>query len=219
MKVLGKWSVAWILKLLISLIWYFLIVLLIVLIAGFAYIWSRPTYHLDDWPIAVDSKEACYEITPRTPAISAACVTPIESSLSFDIDHNWKTYTIQLSSVLIFLGIILRIIYHLRKILITCIEQNPFDHKNVRRLREVALLIFVTPFLGVLRFVLVNLYIRANFDFPVPVNRFMNRDIGLAGDALDYFGWDWLLFAMAFLILAEVFRLGSSYREDSISII
>jgi len=63
------------------------------------------------------------------------------------------------------------------------------------------------------------LYIRANFDFPVPVNRFINWDIGLAGDALDYFGWDWLLFAMAFLILAEIFSLGIHYREDSTSIV
>jgi hypothetical protein len=219
MKVLGKWSVAWILKVILSITWYFLILLLVLLLAGFAYVWTQDQYHLDDWPIAIDQDAVCYEITSNNPAISTASVRPVENILKFRIDHNWKTYTIQLCSAIVFIGIILRILYQLRRVLATLIDKNPFDKANVRRLREIALLVLLTPFLGVLRFVIVNLYIRANFDFQVPVNRFLDWDIGLAGDAIDYFGWDWLLFAMAFMVLAEVFRLGAFYKEDSTSIV
>ena len=59
----------------------------------------------------------------------------------------------------------------------------------------------------------------SKFDFPVDPGFFINWDLGMVGNILSRFKWEYFLFGFGILALSEVFKKGLEYQEDSSSIL
>jgi len=92
------------------------------------------------------------------------------------------------------------------------VKKNPFVWENVRRFRLIALLVMIIPFFQGLWYMLASIYYHSNFSFEAPPHN-------LFKDFINHFPLKYILLGFVLLIMAEIFRIGTEYREDSQSII
>lgn len=221
MRVIGKRSVASLLKFMVDLVWYIAIAALSVAFVFF--IWklflSGPAYEIHHWPIHLESSVESIGISPVGDGIELLELKIDEAEISFRTRGDWKPKVIQMANLIIEGCLLLLIVHNLRRIIGSIVNRNPFIQENVARFRKVALLFIGITVFEAIRGTLIAVYLRSRFltgNFNNPYNPLQ---LGVFGDFIRSFEWHLIFIALAMLVLGEVFRLGLEYKEDSQSIV
>jgi len=212
MKWLGKKSVASVLKWIND---FFLILFslgYLGMIILFSIRFSNASYDMYDWPIELDPKFSSHSVIPITSGKEVIEITSTQYQISFHTERDWVTIIYILIGGTLALAWMIRFLWLIRQILISMIRENPFSRANAIRFRHIGFLIMVLPVLMALRHLVTSLYIHAHFTVPgpaySPVRTFFN-----------HFDLGFIFLGLLILLLAEIFRLGTEYKEDSQSIV
>lgn len=207
MQLLGKRSLAWALKWLNdAAILLFLVTLVSVLV--FMAIRSPRGATLPfslDLPLPnqiVESTSAEKEVTE---------VVSRYTSIGFQTESDWQQEFLGFSGMLVGFGLIIWILWLLRKILVSLVAKQPLTEANARHFRSIGLLIAVSVVWEGFWRILVYFYLQQHFQLP--------PSPGLLRVLVEHFELTDLFEALLILLMAEVLRLGATYRADSETII
>ena len=204
MKLLGRWSLASLMKLVIDVPYYFLLVVLPVVFAGALWmvLTGRSGSVLFGMPVQFQLDPASHLFVTARHDIQAVSITQAHGTLQF----RGGSIGIALAGLgygIISLGVVLFVLNRLRAIFRTLRDQNPFVALNASRIRMIGIVIV----LGQLASTgLAALYAER-----------VTREISVAGLTLnaDLSINSWVIFSgLILLMLAEVFRLGADMKGD-----
>ena len=212
MKWLGKKSVASMLKwindgflLLFGLVFLSLIIFIVIR-------FSRPSYEVYDWPIELKQKATSHSVQTLTPNKEVIKITSDHYKISFRTNRDWGTIAYLLGGGTLAFAWMIRFLWLIRHILKSMVHKNPFTRDNALRFRQIGFLIMGLPVLMALRHLVTSWYLSAHFSFPgppfSPIRAFFN-----------HFDFGFIFLGLLILLLAEIFRLGTEYKEDSQSIV
>jgi hypothetical protein len=212
MNILGKKSLAAVMKLFFELFMIVWIIFWTGLLIFLGIRFSNPTYPVMDLPIYHYTSIPTDGIKVITPGKELIDIQSRALYFRFQTERDWETIVLSIIGILSSFIISLWALWLVRNILVSLVKKNPFIRENVRRFRMIALLAFIVPVLGSLWGTSIFLYIRTHFSFSDslsnPISYFFSN-----------FDWKFILFGFLILIMAEIFRLGMEYREDSQSIV
>ena len=204
MKVIGKRSIASVLKFIITAAWYLQFVLLAFVLGVLLLVFFSKDFVDSDLEVKLVQPQTIEEVASANPAFWDASLKLNEGVLHYKTRIDWKLVLFSLSYVLIFFGLTLSVTYLLRKIFSTLTHETPFIHENAVRIRKIAFLIML---LAPLEFTeKVYHHLVASYYFT------------LAGDRIAThltFDFQKLLFGLILLIIAEVFRVGTQLKEEN----
>ncbi len=206
MKLLGRWSLASFLKLMVDVPYYFLLVLLPLVFAGA--LWMLLTGHSGsiqfDIPVRFQLDPATHPFSSARSDIQVVAITDARGSLQFrggvpSMAVAWAG----LGYGIISLGVFLFVLNRLRAIFRTLRDQNPFVERNASRIRMIGIVLvagqFASRALGALYAARII------------------REISVAGLTLtpDFSLNAWVILSgLILLMLAEVFRLGGAMKGE-----
>ena len=211
MKALGDRSISSLFKKVITIAWYLEFLLLL----------TPPLVFMDDdgiryrWPVtvqAVDTKPLIHatkdEIT-HFKLLERSDVHPSNSqTLSFE-DASTGRRLLQTLHNLIYIGLIMFVTWHLKKIFSGFSDNQPFLGNNASRIKWIAFSILFLVFFDILEDLFHLMY--------------TSSTIVLSGATFDQFNinFDFRTFflGLLLLIIAEIFRRGFEYQSDSESIL
>ena len=207
MQLLGKRSLAWVLKWLNDVaIVLFTITLVSVLV--FMAIRSPRGATLPfslDFPLPnqiVESTSGGKEVTS---------VVARYTSIGFQTEIDWQQEVLGFSGMVVGFGLIIWILWLIRKILVSLVAGQPLTEANARHFRSIGFLFVVSMVFDGFWRMLVYFYLQQHFQLP-PSPGFFRV---LSG----HFELTELFKALLILLMAEVLRLGAKYRVDSETVI
>jgi len=222
MKMLGKRSVASLLYIGTTIFWYTLLGFSIITFLTFiiAPFFIKPeNLNLSHWPIYMNPSSITYSIEPLQSIFRNVRLEPVELHLTFANRPNDLPLLFQFAGLMTVLTIVLIIVNQLRRAIKTAARSNPFDAANVRRFRIMGLMFLVLPFFETIYILISNLYMKAHFRFEPSDGRILIWNLGLAGELIKDFNWGPIFVGIVVFILAEIFKMGLHYQEDSTAII
>jgi len=211
MKALGKRSISAVLKKIITIVWYLEFLLLL----------TPPLVFMDDdgirysWPVTLQTSDTSPVIKATKNEIKhfklleRSDVHPRSAqTLSFE-DASTGRRLLQTLHNLIYIGLIMFITWHLKKIFSGFSNDQPFLDNNAARIKWIAFSILFLVFFDILEDVFHLMY--------------TSSTIILSGATFDQFpiNFDFRTFflGLLLLIIAEIFRKGYEYQSDSESIL
>jgi hypothetical protein len=212
MKALGNRSLSSLFKRLLTLVWYLEFLLLL----------TPPLVFLDNdgisysWPITLTSSKTNPIIAPVSDKISNFQLTGrldtkkanAEQILSFD-DSTLGRRWLQTLHNLIYIGLIMFVTWHLKKIFSGFSANQPFRDNNATRIKWIAFSILFLTCFDILETIFHRMY--------------TSSTILLSGATLDpiqiKFDVRTFLLGLILLIVAEAFKKGYDYQVDSESIL
>ena len=207
MQLLGKRSLAWALKWLNdAAIVLFLVTLVSVLV--FMAIRSPRGGTLPfslDLPLPnqiVESTSAEKEVTE---------VVSRYTSIGFQTESDWQQEVLGFSGMVVGFGLIIWVLWLIRKILVSLVAKQPLTEANARHFRSIGLLIVVSVVWEGFWRILVYFYLQQHFQLP--------PSPGFLRVLVEHFELTDLFEALLILLMAEVLRLGATYRADSETVI
>jgi hypothetical protein len=221
MRVIGKRSIASLLKLIFDFVWYIAIVLYSGTFIFFmwTFLLSGPSYEIHGWPVDFDPSVETTGIRPISGDIEILEIVIDKAEIGFRTSGDWRPKAIRLASLIIGCCMSLLIVYNLRRIIGSIVNSNPFIQENVARFRKVAVLFVGITVFEAIRSTLIAVYIRSRFVTGNLDNLFDTSRLGAFGDFVRSLNGHLIFIALAMLILGEIFRLGLEYKEDSQSIV
>jgi len=215
-----KFSAARLVQIIVNFLWIMALVISGLLFIGFFFIaFFRPDYNPGGWSIMLDPDSLRHSIKSIVPELGKIAIEPSQIEMEFESPTTFGTIFFQFSRVVIAVSVLLSLLFHIRKIAYTWPNNNPFSQLNIERLKKIAYLLILIPFLLTLDLLSTHYFLIAKFDFPVDPGFFIDWNIGMVGNLLNRFQWEYLIFGFGILALAQVFRTGLEYQEDSTSII
>jgi serine phosphatase RsbU (regulator of sigma subunit) len=205
MKLLGRWSLASFMKLVIDVSYYFLLVVLSVAFAIVLWLALTSGNHGSiefEMPVRFQLDSATHHIVTSGPDIQSASITKAHGTLQVTSPVSSMGWA-GLSYGIISLGVVLFVLNRLRAIFRTLRDQNPFVALNASRIRMIGILLV----LGEL----------ASKGLGAWYAERIAREISVAGLTLnaDFSINSWVIFSgLILLMLAEVFRLGADMKGD-----
>ena len=209
MKVLGRWSLASVMKILIDVPYFALLVILP--LVGALTLWAvlsaRAGGRTDKFqisiPVRFELDEARHPFTSAHPDVRRVAIANAHGDLTVDGASSLGVGWAGLGLAIVGLATALFILGLLRAIFGTLRDQNPFVARNAARIRTVGVVLV----LGQLALGALAAWLAAS----------VTRQVAIAGVAFhaspSFNGW--VLFSGVILILlAEVFRLGSEMKGD-----
>jgi serine phosphatase RsbU (regulator of sigma subunit) len=207
MKLLGRWSLASFIKLVIDVPYYFLLVILPVVFAIALWLALTPGHSGSvqiEIPVRLQLDPASHTIVTSRPDIQAVSITQAHGTLQVRARVSrmgiaWAGWGYGIIS----LGVVLFVLNRLRAIFLTLRGQNPFVALNASRIRMIGIVLV----LGEL----------ANTGFGAWYAERVRREISMTGLTLnaDWSIHGWVIFSgLILLTLAEVFRLGADMKGD-----
>jgi|GEM_PF-5016885 len=211
MKALGDRSISSILTKVITVVWYLEFLLLL----------TPPLVFMDDdgirysWPVTLETVGTKPTIHPTKNEIThfklleRSDVHPADAqTLSFE-DASTGRRLLQTLHNLVYIGLIMFITWHLKKIFSGFSNDQPFLDNNAARIKWIGFSILFLVFFDVLEDVFHFMY--------------TSSTIALTGATFDQFNinFDFRTFflGLLLLIMAEIFRKGYEYQSDSESIL
>ena len=222
MRIIGKRSIASLLKLVIDIVWYAAIVLYSATFVFFIwtyFISSGPSYEIHGWPIYLESGAARSTVSPTAGGIEILEIAVDEAEIGFRASGDWRPKIIRLVSLIAGGSMGLLIVHNLRRIIGSAAKRNPFIRENVSRFRNVAYLFIGVAVFEAIRGTVIAAYIRSHFSMENLNYRFSPLGLEPLGDFIRSFSGHLIFLALMMLVLGEIFRLGLEYREDSQSIV
>lgn len=221
MRILGKYSVASLLKVLVNLgfgfTFFFFSALLIVF--TFIFFFNGPEYDIHGWTIRADVPLEAFEVTPIDPGIRVLELQIENPQIGFITPRSWETIAIQYGTVLGGFLIMLFFFKHLRRIATAIAANNPFTAETVSSFRRLTLYMFAGAPLTLAREGAISLYIRSHFEVGTERLHFGMWGLGTLGDILESGVMIFVFLGLCLLVMAEIFRIGFEYKQDSQSIV
>lgn len=206
MKLLGRWSLASFMKLVIDVPYYFLLVVLPVIFAGA--LWMMLTGHIGsvqfETPVRFQLDAGSHPFVTSQRDIQDVSITQAHGTLLFRgggsrMGIAWTG----LGYGIISMGIALFVLNRLRAIFRTLRDQNPFVAPNASRIRLIGIVLVMGPL--------------ASTGLGAWYAERVTKEISVAGLTLsaDWSVNTWVIFSgLILLMLAEVFRLGADMKGD-----
>jgi hypothetical protein len=207
MKLLGRWSLASFIKLVIDVPYYFLLVVLPVVFVAALWLALTPAHSGSvqiEIPVRFQLDPASHPIVTSRQDIQDVSITQVHGTLQVRgrvsrMGIAWAGWGYGIISI----GVVLFVLNRLRAIFRTLRNQNPFVPLNASRIRMIGIVLV----LGEL----------ANTGLGAWYAERVTREISAAGLTLNA-DWSlngWVIFSgLILLMLAEVFRLGSEMKGD-----
>jgi serine phosphatase RsbU (regulator of sigma subunit) len=206
MKLLGRWSLASFMKLVIDVPYYFLLVVLPIVFAGALWmvLTGRSGSVQFETPVQFQLDPGSHPFVTSQHNIQDVAITQAHGTLQFRgggsrMGIAWTG----LGYGIISMGVALFVLNRLRAIFRTLRDQNPFVAPNASRIRLIGIVLVMGP--------LASTALGAWYAERV------TREISVAGLALnaDWSVNTWVIFSgLILLMLAEVFRLGADMKGD-----
>ena len=221
MRVIGKRSIASFLKFMTDFVWYFAIVVFSGIFIYFIWMFflSGPSYEVHGWPVYFEPRVEASGIRPISGDMEILEIEIDRAEIGFRTSGDWQPKAIRLVSLIIGGLMILLIVHHLRRIIGSIVNSNPFIQENVARFRKIALLFIGVTVFGAIRGTLIGIYIRSRFVTDNFNNPFNPLELGVFGIFLRSISAHLIFIALVMLVLGEIFRLGLEYKEDSHAIV
>jgi len=221
MRILGKYSVASLLKILVNLgyglsIFFFSALLLVF---TFVFFFQGPRYDIHGWKIRADVPVEAFEVRSLDPDIEVIELQIENPQIGFITPRSWETIAIQYGTVLGGFLIMLMFFKHLRRIATAIAANNPFTKETVDSFRRLSLYMFAGAPLTLAREGAISLYVRSHFEAGYPRLHFGSSDLGTMGDILESGVMIFIFLGLCLLVMAEIFRIGFEYKQDSQSIV
>jgi serine phosphatase RsbU (regulator of sigma subunit) len=209
MKLLGRWSLASFMKVVIDVPYYLLLVLVPVVVvfvlwAALAPGRSEPLRLDLEIPVRFQLDPASHPFTAARQDVRAVSITKANGTLKVE-GGGWSRGIVcaVVGLAAIALGVVLFVFNRLRAILRTLRDQNPFVALNASRIRMIGIVLILGPVAS------------AGLDAWLAAEA--TRDISVAGltFSADLSLNTWAVFSgLVLLMLAEVFRLGAEMKGD-----
>jgi serine phosphatase RsbU (regulator of sigma subunit) len=208
MKLLGRWSLASFMKLVIDVPYYFLLYgVLPALFAIAVWLALTPGYSGSvnfDIPVRFQLDPASHPLVTARHDVQAVSITQAHGTLL--VTGRASSMGIALAGLgygIISLGVIVFVLNRLRAIFRTLRDQNPFVRPNAKRIRLIGIVLVMGPL--------------ASTGLDAWYAERVTRNISMAGLTLNA-DWSvnaWVIFSgLILLMLAEVFRLGAEMKGD-----
>jgi hypothetical protein len=216
MKLLGMRSLAWVLKWLTTVaILFWAAILLWVLPVGVRES-LRPSYVVPDFPISYHWSYPGPLNDVIRPVGSDKEVIELESRmavLTFRTEGGAPVRILGLSGLTVMIGLLIGILWLLRRVLGSLVEGRPLTEVNARRFRWMGILIVGLWASMALFGILGHLYLQSHFDMP--------PNPGLPGpmSLIMTLPTTKLFLGLLIILMAEVMRLGAEHRADSEAVI
>ncbi|MBC8343568.1 MAG: DUF2975 domain-containing protein [Bacteroidetes bacterium] len=209
------------LKYLMNVLWYGVMIFGGLLILAFIILplfveWKH--LHLNWWYVYMDP---CCSVFPIEAKIEGMEVRVIikDIFLVFSDPPNYLPIAIQFLGVSTALLLTFGFVGYLRKIVFSVSDENPFCNENVVMLRKLAYILFIWTIFEQVFILVQNLYAMSVFEFRLLPGKFLFWELGLAGEMIKDFNWTFVVLGIIILVLAEIFKKGMYFKEDSSSII
>jgi hypothetical protein len=216
MKLTGKRSLAWVLKWLTTLAILFWAAILI-------WVWPvgvreslRPSSVVPDFPISYHWTYPGPLDDVIRPITADKEVIELEShmaTLTFRTEGGTPVRLLGLSGLTVMMGLLMGILWLLRKVLGSLVEGQPLTEVNARRFRWMGILIVGLWASMALFGILGHMYLQSNFDMP--------PNPGLSGpiSLIMTLPTTKLFLGLLIILMAEVMRLGAEHRADSEAVV
>jgi len=201
MKTLGKKSLSAIIATIINIIWWLewagcIAVIALTIIAGHI----RKVFAFDI-PITFTQKTIAAPVVSISKDFPDAILNTTSGDLFFPLPGSWQNMLIIISAVVLVFAGIATITYQLKVIFSNFSNNLPFNELNISRIRNIA---FVLMAYSILQWV-VN----------IGVNQILIRNINWKHMQLTYsFNISFMIMGILLIIVAEVFKLGTSLEEE-----
>lgn len=214
MQLLGKRSLAWVLKWITTLVILFwaailLWVLPLAVMNGF-----RSSHVVHDFPIAyhwtypgppteiiqpISSDKEVIELEVRLAAITFRTLGSVQGTI------------LALFGLILWIGLVIWILWILRKILVSLVAGQPLIEANARRFRGIGILIVCLAVQTSLFRTLGHFYLQSHFELP--------PSPGLMSLIQTTLPMGQLFLGLLILLMAEVMRIGAEHRLDSEAVV
>lgn len=204
MKTLGKKSLAYVLKVLLNILWVVQIIFFSLIFFGMIiYFATSKEYTFNGWPVILPVDSYSTQVSPTSPKLSDAKVKVEKASLSFRTQSDWQIVALALTDIIVGFGISLTVTYQLRKIFATLTQADPFVASNAARIRIIGFVLISFPLVSALLGTITNQFVQKHF---------------VAGKNALLFRYDlelsWVFTGLVILVIAEVFRTGAKLKEE-----
>ena len=208
MQLLGKRSLAWGLKWINdAAILFFLVILVVVLV--FMAVRSPQGGEL---PFSLNFPLPNQIVLPASADIEVTGVTSRYTAIAFTkSERDWQGALLGFSGMVVGFGLIIWILWLLRKILVNLVAKQPLTEANARHFRRIGFLIVVSVVFDGFWRILVYFYLQQHFQLLPSAGYFrLLRAHFELGDIFQ---------ALLILLMAEVLRIGAEHRVDSEAVI
>ena len=216
MRLLGKRSLAWVLKWLTTLalvVWAAMLLLVLPLGVRESF---RASYITPDIPISYHWSYPGPLNDVIQPISSDHEVIELESRmavLSFRTERGALVGIGVLSAWAVWAGLLIGILWLLRMVLGSLVEGKPLTEVNARRFRWMGILIVGLWLSMALTGILGNLYLQSHFDLPASPNPWGPISLIMTLPTTKLF------LGLLIILMAEIMRIGAEHREDSEAVI
>lgn len=208
MQLLGKRSLAWGLK------WIndAAILSLSVILVGVLVLLAVRSPPGGEWPFMLDLPLPDQIVEPASAEIEVTRVVSPVTTIGFTTSENdWQGGVLGFSGIVIGLGMIIWILWLLRKILVSLVANQPLTEANARHFRSIGLLMVLGVVLDSFWRISVYFYLQQHFQGLPSAGYFR-----LFRESLELNN---LFQALLVLLMAEALRLGAEHRVDSEAVI
>lgn len=216
MRLLGKRSLAWVLKWLTTLAILFWAAILV-------WVWPvgvreslRPSSVVPDFPISYHWTYPGPLDDVVRPISSEEEVIELEShmaTLTFRTEGGTPVRILGLSGLTVMMGLMIGVLWLLRRVLGSLVEGQPLTEVNARRFRWMGILIVGLWASGALFGIFGNIYLQSHFDLP--------PNVGPPGpmSLIMTLPTTKLFLGLLIILMAEVMRIGTEHRVDSEAVV
>ena len=216
MQLLGKRSLAWVLKWIVTAAMVFWAGILLWVLPVAVRNSFRPSYVVPDFPI---SYHWTYPGPPNEvvqPISSDKEVIELESRMAvvtFRTERDIPVMILSLSGLTAMIGLLIGILWLLRKILGSLVAGQPFTEVNARRFRSMGILIVLLWLSMTLIGIIGQVYLESRFHMPASpgpprlISLIMTTPMSK------------LFLGLLIILMAEVMRIGAEHRVDSEAVV
>ena len=216
MKLTGKRSLAWVLKWITTLAMLFWAAILLWVLPVGVRESFRSSYMVPDFPISYHWSYPGPLNDVVQPISSDKEVLELESRmavLTFRTERDTTVVILHLSRLIVWVGLLIGILWLLRKVLVSLVAGQPLNEHNARRFRWMGILVVFLSLSTGFYEILGDLYLQSHFDLPGspgppgPISLIMTLPTSK------------LFLGLLIVLMAEVMRVGAEHRADSEAVI
>lgn len=198
-------TTSWLLKtvrVILTIFWYGNMVLAV--FAFCALTWKISTDHYTEFsnPVKYPQITKAGPLTALTPDVSNITLTPDQATIRMRLINNFSHVTAAYFFLFAFEGLVMSIIYQLRKFFGTIGQNAPFTYENVRRLKITALCFSLTTVLSILLGISTAVILKTNV-----------KEMNLMNMVWEQSFTGLILGAMLY-ILADIFKYGFELKKE-----
>ena len=205
MKIIGKRSLASMLKLWLDILYYIVVVAGVVFVALAAYYLLAPDPAVMEVEAPIQFRLDGDAFVIRAPALGVeqARIDDATGMLEFDIPVPTVVF-LYFGLGAVMAAVVLIVLWHLRRLFASLVDGRPFTPENARRIAWIAYIVLGGEVLGSCVEYLTQYYVQTRFD-----TQGLTLHSGMSIDFSTIFA------GFVLLVIAELFRIGAGLQKDN----